>query len=239
MKAPSSNIQAPEKLQFSITKRRDVRLGAWCLMFLWSLMLGSWSFAAPAALYTNNFESSALDQVPDDMLVLDGAFAVKQSGANKYLELPGAPLDTFGALFGINSVANVSVTAKIFGTGKGRRFPTFGVGLNGAGGYKLKVAPSKDKLELYKGDDVIATAPFKWKSGTWTEFRLQVRAVSAGQWVVEGRAWESSNKEPEKWDISYTEKTEPTPGRASVAGSPYSGTPIRFDDLAVTAIPGK
>ncbi|MDB6057839.1 MAG: hypothetical protein JWO95_1683 [Verrucomicrobiales bacterium] len=209
------------------------------LVFLWSLALGCWSFAAPAPLYTNDFQSAELDKVPDDMLVLDGAFTVKQDGANKFLELPGAPLDTFGVLFGPATNANVTATAKIFGTGKGRRFPTFGVGMNGAGGYKLKVAPSKDKLELYKGDDVIATAPFKWKSGTWTEFRLQVRMAGAGQWLVEGRAWDGSGKEPEKWDISYNEKTEPTPGRASVAGSPYSGTPIRFDDLAVTAIAAK
>jgi hypothetical protein len=195
--------------------------------------------AEPTVLYTNSFDSAELDKVPDDMLVLDGAFAVKQDGSNKFLELPGAPLDTFGALFGPATNANVTVTAKIFGSGKGRRYPTFGVGVNGAGGYRLKTAPSKDKLELYKGDDVIATAPFKWKSGTWTEFRLQVRSVGSGQWVVEGRAWDASTKEPEKWDISYNEKTEPSPGRASIAGSPYSGTPIRFDDLAVTSIPQK
>jgi len=195
--------------------------------------------AEPLNLYTNNFESAEIDKVPDDMLVLDGAFAVKQDGANKFLELPGAPLDTFGVLFGPATNVNVAVSAKIFGTGKGRRYPTFGVGVNGAGGYKLKIAPSKDKLELYKGDDVIATAPFKWKSGSWTQFRLQVRPAGSAQWLVEGRAWDCSNKEPEKWDISYTEKTEPSPGRASISGSPYSGTPIRFDDLAVTAIAQK
>ncbi|MGZ4971774.1 MAG: hypothetical protein ACXWBP_10705 [Limisphaerales bacterium] len=236
MKAPSTNIQAPEKLQISNSKRRTLIPGAWSLVLLWSLALGSWSFASPPPLYTNNFESAELDKVPDDMLVLDGAFAVKQDGSNKFLELPGAPLDTFGVLFGPATNANVSVTARIFGTGKGRRYPTFGVGVNGAGGYKLKVAPSKDKLELYKGDDVLTTAPFKWKSGTWTMFRLQVRPAGAGQWVVEGRAWDSSDKEPEKWDISYNENKEPSPGRASVAGSPYSGTPIRFDDLSVTVI---
>ena len=69
-----------------------------------------------APLYTNNFESAELDKVPDDMLVLDGAFAVKQDDSNKFLELPGAPLDTFGVLFGPATNANVTVTAKIFGT---------------------------------------------------------------------------------------------------------------------------
>lgn len=193
--------------------------------------------AAPSVLYTNNFEKAQLDQVPEDMLVLDGAFAVKQAADNKVLELPGAPLDTFGVLFGPSTNANVAVTARIYGTGKGRRHPTFGVGLNGAGGYKLKVTPSKDKLELYKGDDVLTSAPFKWKSGTWTRLNLQIHSAGQGQWVVEGKAWDTAGKEPEKWDITYNEKTEPTPGRASVSGSPYAGTPIRFDDLAVVALP--
>src|SRR4051812_48696524 len=103
----------------------------WCLVLLWSLVLGCWSFASAASLYTNDFQSAEVDKVPEDMLVLDGAFAVKQDGANKFLELPGAPLDTFGALFGPATNANVTATAKIFATAKGRRFPTFGVGVNG------------------------------------------------------------------------------------------------------------
>jgi hypothetical protein len=193
------------------------------------------AFAQQSVLYSNNFEKAELDKVPDDMLVLDGAFAVKQEAGNRFLELPGAPLDTFGALFGPTTNANVAVTARIYGSGKGRRYPTFGVGLNGAGGYKLKVAPSKNQVELYKGDDVLTTAPFKWKSATWTQFRLQVRSAG-GQWIVEGKAWEGAGKEPEKWDITYNDKTEPSAGRASISGSPYSGTPIRYDDLAVIAV---
>ena len=55
---------------------------------------------AETKLYENNFEQAALDKAPDDFLVLDGDFAVKQDNGNKVLELPGAPLDTFGVLFG-------------------------------------------------------------------------------------------------------------------------------------------
>ena len=57
-----------------------------------------------------------------------------------------------------------------------------------------------------------------------------------GQWIIEGKAWDAAAKEPEKWDISFNEKAEPPTGRASVSGSPYSGTPIRYDDLADTAL---
>jgi hypothetical protein len=47
MKTPSTNIQAPEKLQTSSFKTNDCRtlaLGVWSLVFLWMLELGIWNF---------------------------------------------------------------------------------------------------------------------------------------------------------------------------------------------------
>jgi hypothetical protein len=199
------------------------------------LTLSAAAVAAETTLYQNNFENAALDQAPADFLVLDGGFAVKQSDGNKYLELPGAPLDNFGLLFGPTTNAGVCVSARIEGTAKGRRFPSFGVGLNGPSGYKLKVAPAKNALELYKGDDLLASAPYHWNSGVWTMLRLRVRAAGAGIWKVEGRAWPQPDAEPQAWTISADETTEPHAGRAALWGSPFSGTPIRFDDLLLTS----
>ena len=199
------------------------------------LTLCAASAFAQKTLYENDFEKAALDKAPDDFLVLDGDFAVKQSEGNKYLELPGAPLDTFGVLFGPTTNAGVRVSARIYGTGKGRRYPGFGVGLNGPSGYKLKVSPAKNALEIYKGDESTATVPFAWKSGAWTMFKLQVRAVGDQLWKVEGKAWPQTEPEPADWMISVEEKTPPHPGRASLWGAPYSGTPIRFDDILLTA----
>jgi hypothetical protein len=168
-------------------------------------------------------------------MVLDGAFAVKSDGTNKFLELPGAPLETFGVLFGPTESAGLAVTARIHGTAKGRRSPTFGVGLSGVGGFKLQVASGKRLLELVKGDDAVASTPYTWDPGVWTMLRLQVLKVKDGEWLVEGKAWKQGAPEPSAWAIVYVEKSEPTAGRAAVWGSPYSGTPIRFDDLAVSA----
>src|ERR1700689_2989319 len=86
-------------------------------------------------LFENNFEQATVGQVPDGFLVLDGDFAVKEDGGNKFLELPGAPLDSFGVLFGPTVKSDVAVSARINGTNKGRRYPTFAVGLNGQAGY--------------------------------------------------------------------------------------------------------
>jgi len=186
------------------------------------------------SLYESNFEKVEPGKVPDDFLVLDGAFSVKEENGNKFLELPGAPLDTFGVLFGPTEKDGVSVGARIFGTGQGRRFPAFAVSLNGVGGYRLQVSPAKKLLELYKGEDVKTTVPFEWTSAKWTFLKLQVRKAKEGEWKVEGKAWQEGADEPKSWTISLSENEEPFAGRAAVWGNPFSGTPIRFDDLKVT-----
>lgn len=190
------------------------------------------AFAQTKAAYQNNFESTAVDQFPDEFLVLNGSFGVKQEGGNKFLELPGAPLDTFGLLFGPTQREGLQVSGRGFGTAKGRRFPSFGFGLNGAGGYRLQVSPAKKQIELFKGDNACASAPFDWQSGKWTHFKLQVLKRSA-TWIVQGKAWTEGTQEPKAWMIAWDEKEEPVPGRAALWGSPYSTTAIRFDDLKV------
>jgi hypothetical protein len=186
-------------------------------------------------LYQSDFSKTELNQVPGDFLVLDGDFAVKESEGTKILELPGAPLDNFGVLFGSSTNAGVCVSARIYGTSKGRRAPSFGVGLNGVNGYKLKISPGKNSLEIYKGDVSAASIPFNWKSGSWTVFRLEVRPAGGDDWKVEGKAWAQTESEPKEWMITLDEKSPPHDGRLSIWGSPYSGTPIRFDDLRITS----
>jgi hypothetical protein len=184
-------------------------------------------------LYENDFEKAALDKVPDDFLVLDGQFSVKEESGKKFLELPGVPLDTFGLLFGPTEKEGTAVSARIFGTGKGRRYPTFAVGLNGQGSsaYRLQVSPAKKALELFKGDEVKASVPYEWQSGAWTRLGLQVRRVKDDQWKVEGKVW--TDKEPSVWLVVFDEREQPVAGKASIWGSPYATTPIRFDDLKV------
>lgn len=189
----------------------------------------------PAAkpLYECDFEKAELDKVPDDMMVLDGVWAVKARDGNKLLELPGAPLDSFGVLFGPAQKENVWVTGRVFGTAKGRRQPTFGVGLGGVGGFRLLVAPGKAAIEIWRGDELVTSASHSWQTAAWTQIKLQLRKVKDGEWAVEGKAWKDGTPEPQGWQISHVEKAEPAQGRAAVWGSPHSGTPIQFDDLKV------
>jgi len=80
---------------------------------------------------------------------------------------------------------------------------------------------------------VVATAPYTWDSGTWTKLRLQVRKTKEGELKVQGKVWKQDGKEPEAWIIDHTIMGELPAGRASIWGNPYSGTPIRYDDLSV------
>ena len=198
------------------------------------------SFAAAALaaepLYFTDFENAELDKVPDDMLVLDGGFGVKQADGNKVLELPGAPLDTFGVLFGPTQVDGVVVSCRIKGDGKGRRYPSFGVSLGGVGGYRLQVSPAKKAVEIIKGDETKATTPLAWESATWTQLKLQVRKVKDGEWVAEGKVWKQGTPEPTDWMITEKSNEEPTSGRPAIWGNPFSGTPIQFDDLKLEVI---
>jgi hypothetical protein len=128
----------------------------------------------------------------------------------------------------------LAATVKIFGTKTGRKFPAFGISLGGAGGYRLQVSAAKKMLEIFKGDDTRASVPFEWTSGTWTVLRIQVRPIGTGC-IVEGKAWPAGGAEPKGWLIKHEAPEAATTGQAGVWGDPFSGTPIRFDDLAVGA----
>ena len=200
-----------------------------------ALVIGLTALTTHAAepLYQTNFEKTELGEVPNDFLVLDGDFAVKQEGGNKYLELPGAPLDSFGFMFGPSARHGNEISARMFGTKKGRRYPVFGIALNGVNGYRLQVAPAKRAIELLKGSAVVAKVPFRWGGGEWLRLALRVEQTGAAEWTVSGRVWADGKKAPAKPTITHKEAKEPRNGKPSIWGSPYSGTPIRYDDIVV------
>jgi len=58
-------------------------------------------------------------------------------------------------------------------------------------------------------------------------------AISNGQ---SKQSLAESGTEPVQWIISVVVKEAPATGKASVFGSPFSGTPIQFDDFVVSAV---
>ncbi|MBT6790060.1 MAG: hypothetical protein HOA45_10400 [Verrucomicrobia bacterium] len=200
-----------------------------------ALLIGLAALTTYAAepLYQTNFEKTKTGEVPEDFLVLDGDFAVKQSNGNKYLELPGAPLDAFGFMFGPSARHGNEISARMFGTKKGRRYPVFGIALNGVNGYRLQVAPAKRAIELLKGSAVVAKVPFRWGGGEWLRLALRVEQTGTAEWTITGKVWPDGKKAPTKPTITHKEAKEPRNGKPPIWGSPYSGTPIRYDDIVV------
>jgi hypothetical protein len=193
-----------------------------------------------AVLYSADFSTVKVGELPEDFMVLNGDFAVREVEGVKLMELPGTPLDSHVVMFGPAGNEDMAVAGQIQATSKGRRYPAFSVGLNGLGGYRLKLAPGKHSLELYRGPEdggtIVANTPFTWKSGAWTHLKLQVHKVGESEWRVEGKAWPEGSAEPAEWMVSYLERKEPLPGRPFVAASPFSGTPIRFNGLVVSKV---
>ncbi len=195
--------------------------------------------AAPPAgpLYQNDLQKLAPGKMPDEFLVLGGEFSLVKDGDNVLIELPADPIDAFGLLYGPTMKNEGAVaSARIFGTKKGRRMPSFGVGVFGISGYKVRLSPAAGKLEILKDEIVKADVPFEWKSETWTRLKVEAHPIDKGQWKVQGRAWPDGEKEPETWQIEWTDAEVPPSGRASLIGAPYSGLPIRFDDLIADKI---
>ena len=184
-------------------------------------------------IFTQDFSQTEVEKLPDGFLDLGGLFAVKEEGGEKFMELPGAPLESYGVMFGPGKREDWGAQARFWGTSQGRRFPVFGVSINTVGGYRVQVAPAKRAIELLKGDEMKATSPFVWQTGTWTQVRIQIRKVGEGAWRVEGKAWKDGSAEPRDWMITWDERETPIAGRAVVWGNPFSGTPIRFDDLKI------
>ena len=196
------------------------------------LLLIATGARTPPANYFNDFEKERIGRVPDDLMVLDGVFAVRAVDDNKCLELAGDPIGSFGALFGPEAAAATDVKARVWAASTGKRFPEFGIGAGGAGGYRLLLAPGRHALELRKGEDTKTLVAADWRSRSWTWFRLRVERYQGG-WAVRGKVWPQGRNEPANWMIE-TADPEPPGGKASVWANDFSEQPIRFDDLSVT-----
>jgi hypothetical protein len=192
--------------------------------------------AEAGALYREDFEKVEIGQMPTEFLALEGDFAVRDIAGNRALELPGQPLSSFGLLFGPVESGDLALRARFNGSRKGRKFPSFGVGLGGASGYRLILSAGKDALELYLDEELKTSTPYQWTPETWTVLLLQTRKAGDGQWKIEGKAWLQTGPEPAGWMLSLETRDEPFPGRASLWATPYSGTPIQFDDLVLTRL---
>ena len=167
--------------------------------------------------------------IPDGWVELNG----QVSFANGAMQLPAAPAALHGVMFGPAFRENIRVTARFSAEANGGRFPEFGLGVNGAGGYRVMVSPEQQKLILFRSDVSVHETDHTWVPGDWTHLAMQIRRLPGLKWSVSAKVWHSSQLEPTDWQFEWTEYAEPLPGRTTVWGRPVSGKPIAVDDLQV------
>ena len=184
-------------------------------------------------IYTNDFSTTTMGEEPEGMFVLAGDFKVRERESNSLLILPGEPLGNFGILFGSRRQDDVAVRARISSDLRGRRMPTFSIGLNGRSGYRLRVNAAAKSVQLLKSGDVFSEAHFEWLPNTWIWLDLQVEKTDDKLWIITGKAWLGDSLEPGDANVHFEDDKIPAKGRASVWGTPYSGKAILFDDLSI------
>ena len=188
--------------------------------------------------FKEDFEKVSVGETPEKVMEIEGTFTVIEEDGKKFLRVGIAPLAENGIVLGPSMKGGGSIEAKIRSFKKRRSYPRFGVGLHGISGYRLRVVPSGNTVELLKNEEVVASKEFKWKADTWTNLKLEIKK-DGDAWAIKGWVWPAAEgdegKQPEKSTIEHADKEAPGQGKGSLWGSPYSGKPIDFDDVKVNA----
>jgi len=202
------------------------------LLFLTLLLTASVVLAEPKKL-TFDAESWEEGEPPSDVFVVEGSFQVVAKDGNKVLQIGVGELLEANALLGGSSAASSSIEARVFGSKQGRSFPRFAIGVHGQSGYRLSVVGAQKQLQLTKGDEVIESVPFNWTSDAWLKLKLDVKKIAEGKWTITAKAWPDGTEEPKEPAITHEDPTLKGQGKCSIWGTPFSNTPILFDDVKI------
>ena len=187
-----------------------------------------------SALFQESFDQQ--QTLPSTFTPVNGTPTVVATDGGLHLELPTAPKLEHGVLFGPAMAEGFRVGARFRVTVGEQDEATFAVGLGGLDGYRLRVNPEQQQLELSRDTAVVQSVPFQSALGQWTHLRLQVRPLPGLKWAVLGKAWDESQQEPEAWTLEWTDTAKPELGQAAVWGTPLGGEPVAVDDIRLWLI---
>lgn len=193
---------------------------------------------APAAeMKTFNITADdwAEGEPPKEVFIVEGKIQIATKDGNKAIVIdPGTELTDACAQVGSSAAGESSIQARVFASKRARSVPKFGVSVHGMSGYRLLVNAAKKQLELVKSDTIAASVPFTWTSDAWLYLRLEVKRGEGEAWIITGKAWPAGAAEPAEPTLKAEDKGLKGQGKAGVWGTPYSQTPIYFDDIQVT-----
>jgi hypothetical protein len=197
-----------------------------------SLLTAGAAFADPKK-FSFDCEAWAEGEPPKEVFVVEGKINVVAKDKNKALEIGVGELVDACALLGDSANGSASIEARVFGTKQGRAMPRFAIGVHGQSGYRLVVFPAQKQLQLAKGDEVVKSIPYTWTSESWTQLKLEVKKGADNKWAITCKAWPADAAEPKEASITHEDTTLKGQGKCSMWGTPFSNTPIYFDDLKV------
>ncbi len=187
--------------------------------------------------FSINADAWAEGDVPKEVFVVDGTIKIAAKDGNKAIMIDPTPIVDATAQLGESSSGTSSIAARIFASKKGRSLPRFGVSVHGMNGYRLIVNIGKKQLELIKSDEVVKSAPLTWMTDTWINVRLEARQTGDSGWSITGKVWPADAEEPKQAAIEHTDATMKGQGKCAIWGTPFSETPIYFDDIKIAITP--
>ncbi len=190
---------------------------------------GGWSVE-----FEENFSDFAVGTEPENLFILDGAYAVSQEEDDKRLTLPGSPVGDFGLLFGPRvREKSLSLSFSFLATKKGRRLPALAAGLGGVRSYRFRLNAATKEILLFRHDLEIGKVACQWESGAWHRVRFQAIPDAGENTRIRLKLWKRGEKEPEEWLLDQIDPSAFAGGKCALWAYPYSGTPIHFDDLKI------
>ena len=211
------------------------------VVFILPLLLAGAACVTPPtpAVDASTLFQESFDQrqtLPTAFTPVNGTATVVAAEGGRHLELPATPKSEYGVLFGPAMAEGFRVGARFRATTGEQAEATFAVGLSGLSGYRLRVNPEQQQLELCRDTAVVQKVAFQSVPGQWTHLRLQVRPLPGLKWAVQGKAWDESQKEPAAWTLEWTDTATPELGQAAVWGKPLGGEPVAVDDIRLWLI---
>ena len=179
-------------------------------------------------------EAWAEGDVPKEVFVVDGTIKITTKDGGKAIMISPEPITDATAQIGDSSRGSSSIQARVFATKRGRSTPRVGVSVHGLSGYRLMLNLAKKQVELNLGGEVVATAPYVWTSDAWTKMSLVVSKKSSADWEILGKVWPADGEEPKEPQLKSSASDLKAQGKCAIWGSPFSETPIYFDDIAVS-----
>ena len=190
---------------------------------------GKWSVE-----FEENFSSLELGSEPENLFILDGAYAVSQGENDKRLTLPGSPVGDFGLLFGPRvREKSLSLSFSFLASKKGRRVPALAAGLGGVRSYRFRLNAATREILLFRQDVEIGKIPYQWESGAWTHVRFQALPGDGEKTRIRLKLWKRLDEEPDEWLFDEIDPSAFAGGKCALWAYPYAGTPIHFDDLKI------